>query len=264
MVLKDVFKREDSLTKELKMLPRETRKRILENVSRRRNEILEEKLLEKQLKQYKDDSRPEKRRWSSMKEGMAKRREELRKEGILKPIVRYDKKNFKSSLQEMSEKSRQDEIKRIESQRARLKSGHSLGGNGISESGKKIKLKDLKLKAPQTTGFEGLKRKKKQNGLIDSIKKRSQKVKDMNWSQAKKAYPQMKPLGDSDNDSVRNMFDCKPFDKKRQGRGKYYMIYDEEREYGLVHGREEERRAKKSLKKRGKKGVSSFEYDYEE
>ena len=42
--------------------------------------------------------------------------------------------------------------------------------------------------------------------------------KDMNWKQAKKAYPKLKPFGDIDKDGVRNKFDCKPFDKKRQHR----------------------------------------------
>jgi len=40
---------------------------------------------------------------------------------------------------------------------------------------------------------------------------------DMNWKQAKKAYPKLKPFADADRDGVRNKFDCKPFDKKRQG-----------------------------------------------
>jgi hypothetical protein len=42
------------------------------------------------------------------------------------------------------------------------------------------------------------------------------KKKDMNWSQAKSKYPKLSPFGDADRDGVKNMFDCKPFDKKRQ------------------------------------------------
>jgi len=49
------------------------------------------------------------------------------------------------------------------------------------------------------------------------LKKSKKKVKkiDMNWSQAKKRYPNLNPLGDTDKDGVKNKFDCKPFDKTR-------------------------------------------------
>lgn len=153
------------------MLPRDTRKRILENVNKRRNEILEEKILEKQLKEYGKGSVEAKQgKWKLMKEGMQKRREELTKQGILKPLVRYDKKTFKSPLQEMSEKSRAAEIKRIDDQRNKLKSGSSLGlGNGISD-GTKIKIKELKLKSPDMKlgGAKEffIKEKKKKHGFI--------------------------------------------------------------------------------------------------
>ena len=40
--------------------------------------------------------------------------------------------------------------------------------------------------------------------------------KDMNWKQAKKRYPNLKPFGDADKDGVKNWLDCKPFDRKRQ------------------------------------------------
>jgi len=40
---------------------------------------------------------------------------------------------------------------------------------------------------------------------------------DMNWKQAKKAYPKLKPFGDIDKDGVRNKYDCKPFDFSLQG-----------------------------------------------
>ena len=41
---------------------------------------------------------------------------------------------------------------------------------------------------------------------------------------------------------------------------KAFMIFDAEREYGIVEGREEERYAKESLRRRGKKKVGSFEW----
>jgi len=47
--------------------------------------------------------------------------------------------------------------------------------------------------------------------------------KDMNWSQAKWNYPRLKPMGDRDRDGVKNQFDCKPFDRKRQDNWKEMM-----------------------------------------
>lgn len=41
--------------------------------------------------------------------------------------------------------------------------------------------------------------------------------KEMNWAQAKRAFPKLSPFGDVDKDGIYNMFDCKPFDRKRQG-----------------------------------------------
>ena len=38
----------------------------------------------------------------------------------------------------------------------------------------------------------------------------------MNWLEAKRKYPRLSPFGDADRDGVKNMFDCKPFNKKRQ------------------------------------------------
>lgn len=42
------------------------------------------------------------------------------------------------------------------------------------------------------------------------------KKKDMNWAEAKWRYPKLKPNKDYDGDGVKNQFDCKPFDRKRQ------------------------------------------------
>ena len=38
----------------------------------------------------------------------------------------------------------------------------------------------------------------------------------MNWAEAKWANPRLKPMGDWDNDGVKNQFDCKPLNRKRQ------------------------------------------------
>jgi hypothetical protein len=40
--------------------------------------------------------------------------------------------------------------------------------------------------------------------------------KNMNWRQAKARYSRLNPYGDADRDRVRNRFDCRPFDRKRQ------------------------------------------------
>lgn len=155
-----MFKKRDTLTDELRMLPRDTKKRILENVNRRRSEIIQERLLENQMKMLNSNKESSKTP-GQFREGMKNRREELKEKGILKPLVRYDRKNFRSPMEEMSIKSRQDEIKRIEDQRNKLKSGHKLDGRF------KLKMKDVKLKVPKGKGI--LSRKKVKGGLRDGI-----------------------------------------------------------------------------------------------
>ena len=41
--------------------------------------------------------------------------------------------------------------------------------------------------------------------------------KEMNWFQAKSKFPKLNPFKDADRDGVMNMYDCKPFNKSRQG-----------------------------------------------
>lgn len=50
----------------------------------------------------------------------------------------------------------------------------------------------------------------------------------MNWAQAKWANPRLKPMGDWDNDGVKNQFDCKPMNRKKQHDSKWktQMIED--------------------------------------
>ena len=48
-------------------------------------------------------------------------------------------------------------------------------------------------------------------------KEERKEKKEMNWAQAKKAFPKLSPFKDADKDGIYNMFDCKPFDRKRQG-----------------------------------------------
>ena len=45
--------------------------------------------------------------------------------------------------------------------------------------------------------------------------------KKMNWAQAKWANPRLKPMGDWDNDGVKNQFDCKPMNRKKQDDSKW-------------------------------------------
>lgn len=46
--------------------------------------------------------------------------------------------------------------------------------------------------------------------------KKPKEKKDMNWAEATWKYPRLKPNKDYDKDGVKNQFDCKPFDFKRQ------------------------------------------------
>lgn len=40
--------------------------------------------------------------------------------------------------------------------------------------------------------------------------------KKMNWAQAKWANPRLRPNADTDRDGVKNQFDCRPLNRKRQ------------------------------------------------
>jgi len=40
--------------------------------------------------------------------------------------------------------------------------------------------------------------------------------KNMNWAQAKWAFPKLKPNRDNDRDGVKNQFDCRPLNRKMQ------------------------------------------------
>lgn len=58
--------------------------------------------------------------------------------------------------------------------------------------------------------------------------KESKDKKDMNWAQAKWNFPKLKPNKDNDKDGVKNQFDCKPLNKKKQDDSKWkeQMIED--------------------------------------
>jgi len=46
-----------------------------------------------------------------------------------------------------------------------------------------------------------------------------QNISNLNWKQSRARFPNMRPLGDADGDRLKNKFDCKPFDRMRQGEG---------------------------------------------
>jgi hypothetical protein len=48
--------------------------------------------------------------------------------------------------------------------------------------------------------------------------KYKQKLK-LDWPHAQMIYPRMNPFADSDKDGKINMFDCRPFNKKKDGNG---------------------------------------------
>lgn len=157
MAMKDMFKRKDSLSEELRMLPRETKRRILENVSRRRSEIMQEKMLKNQMKGF--GSEEKQSRPSKFREGMMKRRQYMIDQGVIKPPIRYNRENFRSPMEEMSALSRKNEIKRIEDQRTKMKMGHRLG------SATTLKIGEVKLKIPKSKSILH----KKGRGMRDGI-----------------------------------------------------------------------------------------------
>jgi len=52
---------------------------------------------------------------------------------------------------------------------------------------------------------------------------RNIKRKNLTWSQATIRYPKLNPFKDSDKDGKLNIFDCKPFNKKKHGTSKLLM-----------------------------------------
>jgi len=56
----------------------------------------------------------------------------------------------------------------------------------------------------------------KGNNIARPLDKRIRK-KDLNYNQAKRRYPKLSPYIDTDGDGIINIFDCKPFDRKRRG-----------------------------------------------
>lgn len=74
--------------------------------------------------------------------------------------------------------------------------------------------------------------------------------KDMNWAEAKWANPRLKPNKDWDNDGVKNQFDCKPLNRKRQHDPSSKWKIRMEREFSTVG----------DIKKATKEGKNKYEY----
>ena len=97
--------------------------------------------------------------------------------------------------------------------------------------------------------------------------------KNLTWPQAVKRYPKTKMFGDADRDGKLNMFDCKPFDKKRHGRSKSNRMLKKVKGMGkLVPGhrgnsedeQEETRRIKAGYTKIKKINAKEFVDDWED
>ena len=65
---------------------------------------------------------------------------------------------------------------------------------------------------------------------------------NLTWPQAKKKYPKLHSFKDTDGDGVFNLFDCFPFDKRRQGPS---HVYSEEDKKFLRRKKDAERKRKK-------------------
>jgi hypothetical protein len=100
------------------------------------------------------------------------------------------------------------------------------------------------------------------NKEYNEVEERSEK-KNMNWVQAKRAFPKLAPFGDVDKDGIYNMFDCKPFDRKRQGEEHKHISAQWLIDEAEADADYEKRRAK-AEQEWIRKGSPTSEHDYEE
>jgi len=80
-------------------------------------------------------------------------------------------------------------------------------------------------------------------GQDDVLKTTKKKSKDLTYHEAIRRYPHMNPLKDSDKDGVINLFDCRPFNKKKQD--EEFNKYDEDESAEIASGWKDVEQSKK-------------------
>lgn len=113
----------------IKKLPYNTRRRIEEEVKERELEINTQREVNDYLKGVKNNNRHDK--LQNFRDGMKRRREDLKRRGIIQPIVRYNKELEKNTIEELSKKSKENFIKELEQKRFKLKEGCILNKSPI-------------------------------------------------------------------------------------------------------------------------------------
>jgi hypothetical protein len=138
MDIKKFYKNNEdkALVEIISKLPYNTRKRIEEEVREKEIEINTQREVNDYLKSVKNNNKYD--RVQNFKDGMKRRREDLKKRGIIQPIVRYNKELEKNTIEELSKKSKENFIKELEQKRFKQKEGCVLDKSPI----KYIKGKD--------------------------------------------------------------------------------------------------------------------------
>lgn len=113
----------------IKKLPYNTRRRIEEEVKERELEINTQREVNDYLKNIKSNNRHD--RVQNFKDGMKRRREDLKRRGVIQPIVRYNKELEKNTIEELSKRSKENFIKELEQKRFKLKEGCVLNKSPI-------------------------------------------------------------------------------------------------------------------------------------
>lgn len=102
-------------------LPYDTKKRIQEEIIQKELEIN----LHNEINDYFNKSNKGNRA-SRFKQSRISRREELKRKGVIKPIIRYNKELVRTRAEELSAKSKADFIKELELRRMKQKEGCTL------------------------------------------------------------------------------------------------------------------------------------------
>lgn len=131
MDIKNFSKNNDDRVLEeiIKKLPYNTRRRIEEEVMEKELEINTQREVNDYLKGVKNNNRHDK--LQNFRDGMKRRREDLKRRGIIQPIVRYNKELEKNTIEELSKKSKENFIKELEQKRFKQKEGCILNKSPI-------------------------------------------------------------------------------------------------------------------------------------